>query len=158
MSRICEGRCTNWAFLFPRLLGNESVQAQECCRKGEACCRTATESELFCYLTCYHTTTFVLLSIFSLVETISLQIWGGPSVLAREVVTSFCPWLKNIAFLSSLLSVGRTAIVRAKCKSRSRDLARVFPWSYLLACGPIKVIMVISSNLTDNQYLVRPVF
>ena len=28
--------CMKWAFLFPRLLGNETMQAQECCRKGEA--------------------------------------------------------------------------------------------------------------------------
>lgn len=38
----------------------------------------------------------------------------------------FRPWLKNVSCLNSILSVGRTAIARAKCKSESRDLARVF--------------------------------
>ena len=38
----------------------------------------------------------------------------------------FRPWLKNVACLSSLLSVGRPAIACAKCKSQSRDLARMF--------------------------------
>ena len=38
----------------------------------------------------------------------------------------FRPWLKNVACLSPLLSVCRTAIAPAKCKSQSRDLARVF--------------------------------
>ena len=45
VSRICEKRCTKWAFLFPRLLGNETMQAQECCRKGEAYRRLS----LFCW-------------------------------------------------------------------------------------------------------------
>ena len=36
------------------------------------------ERKLFSYLTCPHTTTFVLLSIFSLVETISLKIGKRP--------------------------------------------------------------------------------
>ena len=37
--------------------------------------RTATGSELFSLLTCPHTTTFTLLSIFSPLETISIKIW-----------------------------------------------------------------------------------
>ena len=37
-----------------------------------------SERKLFSYLTCPHTTTYVLLSIFSLVETISLKIWERP--------------------------------------------------------------------------------
>ena len=36
VSRICVDGCTKWAFLFLRLLGNETMQAPECCRKGEA--------------------------------------------------------------------------------------------------------------------------
>ena len=36
--------------------------------------RKVTGSELFSYLTCLHTTTFILMSTFLLVETISLKI------------------------------------------------------------------------------------
>ena len=36
------------------------------------------------------------------------------------------PWLKNVACVSSLLFVGRTAIARANFKSRLLDLVRVF--------------------------------
>lgn len=114
------GECTKWAFLFTRLLGKETIHAQECCRKGEACCRTATGSDLFPYLTCLHAT-FILLSIFSLVETISLQIWERPLSWHAK-----CSLPVSVACLSSLLSVGRPAIACAKCKSQSRDLARMF--------------------------------
>ena len=38
--------------------------------------RTATGSELFSILTCPHTTTFTLLSIFSPLEMSNIQIWG----------------------------------------------------------------------------------
>ena len=40
--------------------------------------RTATGSVLFSHLTCLQTTPFILLSFFSLVETISLKIWETP--------------------------------------------------------------------------------
>ena len=40
--------------------------------------RTATRSELFSLLTCFHTTTFTLLSIFSPLEMISIKIWEKP--------------------------------------------------------------------------------
>ena len=40
--------------------------------------RTATGSELFSLLTCLHTNTFISLSIFSILETISLKIWERP--------------------------------------------------------------------------------
>ena len=37
--------------------------------------RTDTGSVLFSYFTCLHTTTFIFLSFFALVETITLKIW-----------------------------------------------------------------------------------
>ena len=40
--------------------------------------RTATGSEMFFLLTCLHTTTFTLLSIFSPSEMISIKIWETP--------------------------------------------------------------------------------
>ena len=40
--------------------------------------RTATGSELFSLLTCFHTTTFTLLSIFSPLEMINTKIWETP--------------------------------------------------------------------------------
>ena len=40
--------------------------------------RTATGSALFSLLTCFHTTTFTLLSIFSPLEMISTKIWETP--------------------------------------------------------------------------------
>ena len=40
--------------------------------------RTAPGSELFSLLTCFHTTTFTLLSIFSPLEMISTKIWETP--------------------------------------------------------------------------------
>ena len=66
--------------------------------------RTESGSERFSSLSCLLTTTFTLLSIFSLVETISLKNLGGTSVLTCEIFTSgFRPWLKNVACSSSLL-------------------------------------------------------
>ena len=66
--------------MLPRLLGNETMQAQECCRKGEGFRRMVTGSELFSYLTCIcpDTATFLLLCISSLVEKITLQTWERP--------------------------------------------------------------------------------
>ena len=40
--------------------------------------RTATGSELFSLLTCFHSTTFTLLSIFSPLEMISTKTWETP--------------------------------------------------------------------------------
>ena len=40
--------------------------------------RAATGSELFSLLTCLHTTTFTLLSIFSPLEMISIKMWKTP--------------------------------------------------------------------------------
>ena len=40
--------------------------------------RKATGSELFSFLTCLHTTTFALPSIFSPLEMISIKIWETP--------------------------------------------------------------------------------
>ena len=40
--------------------------------------RTATGSELFSLLPCLHTTTFISLSIFALLEALSLKIWERP--------------------------------------------------------------------------------
>ena len=40
--------------------------------------RTATGSELFSLLTCLHTTTFTLPSIFSPLEMISIKMWETP--------------------------------------------------------------------------------
>ena len=40
--------------------------------------RAATGKELFSYSTCLHITTFLLLSIFSFAEEISLKIWDRP--------------------------------------------------------------------------------
>ena len=71
----------------------------------------------------------------------------------------FRPWLKNVACLSSLLSVGRPAIACAKCKSQSRDLARMFlRVIYLVAdqskslwsSGQIWVAISIWSDLYSN--------
>ena len=43
--------------------------------------RTTIGSELFTYIACLHTTTFICLSIFSLLETICLEIWERPCSL-----------------------------------------------------------------------------
>ena len=50
-----------------------SLWSLSCTRVFEA--RTATGSELFSFLTCPHTTTFTLLSIFSPPEISSIKIW-----------------------------------------------------------------------------------
>ena len=59
---------------------------------------TETGSDLFFFLTCLHTATFILLSIFSLLETISLEFW--------ETLLS---WLAKrslpVAFHGSLIAV-----------------------------------------------------
>ena len=52
--------------------------------------RTASGSVLFSLLTCFCTTTFILLSIFSLLEMISIKSWGDTTVLAREMFFSGC--------------------------------------------------------------------
>ena len=40
--------------------------------------RTTTRSKLFSLLTCLHTTTFIMLSIFSSLEMISIKLWNTP--------------------------------------------------------------------------------
>ena len=73
--------------------------------------RTDTESVLFSYFTCLHTTTLIFLSLFALVETISdFENLGETNILTCKMFTSGCrPWLKNVACVSSLifLSDGR---------------------------------------------------
>ena len=65
---------------------------------------TTTRSEQFSYLSCLHTNKFILLSIFSLVQMISLKIWETPvSWHCRMWTSSFHLWLKNVACLSSLI-------------------------------------------------------
>ena len=62
-----------------------------------------TGSELFSYLTCFHTTKFILISIFSLVETIRLKNLAGTIVLVCEMFTSgFRTWLKNVFLLATI--------------------------------------------------------
>ena len=59
---------------------------------------TTTGSELFSHLTCLHTCIFILLSILSLVETISLKILVETPILACEMFTSgFRLRFENIA-------------------------------------------------------------
>ena len=61
---------------------------------------------LFSYLICLHTTTFILLSIFPLVEKISFKICERPLSWHAESVfnSGFRPWLKNRGCFSSLLA------------------------------------------------------
>ena len=47
--------------------------------------RTATGSELFSLLTCHHTTTFTLLSIFPPLEMISIANSGGVGAVVRSL-------------------------------------------------------------------------
>ena len=59
---------------------------------------TATGSELFSSLTCLHTTTLKLLSIFFTCRDDKRGNLEGANVLACEMSTSsFCPWLKTVA-------------------------------------------------------------
>ena len=70
--------------------------------------RTATGSELFYYLTCLHTITFILLSIFSVVETIRLKIRRRP--LSCDVHFRFLSLLENATCLSPLLTLSHALI------------------------------------------------
>ena len=68
--------------------------------------QTDTGRVLFSYFTCFHTTTFIFLSLFALVETISLKIWERPRSWPEKCSRSGCrPWPKNVACLSSLISL-----------------------------------------------------
>lgn len=58
--------------------------------------RKATGSELFSDFTCLHSTSFILLSILSVEETISLNIWERPLSWRAKC---FRPRLKIVAFL-----------------------------------------------------------
>ena len=59
--------------------------------------RTDTGSVLFSYFTCLHTTTFIFLNPFALVEMISFENWGETNVRACKMFTSGCrPWLKTL--------------------------------------------------------------
>ena len=72
--------------------------------------RTSTGSELLSYLTCLHTTSFIILNIVSLVKTISLKIWERPLAWHANLFTSgLSPWLKDAAYLSSLLEAAMYA-------------------------------------------------
>ena len=61
--------------------------------------RTTTGSELFSLLTCFHTTTFTLLSIFSPLEMINIKIWGHR-----------CPGRRNFLFRLPSLSQKRACL------------------------------------------------
>ena len=60
--------------------------------------QTATGSELFSLLTCPHTTTFTLLSIFSPLDMISIKIWETPLSWLPE-----CSLPSSLNFLSLFL-------------------------------------------------------
>lgn len=65
---------------------------------------SATGSELFLYLTCLCTATFVVLKYLSTSSGNYYENLGELSVQACEMFTcGICPWLKNIACLSALL-------------------------------------------------------
>ena len=64
----------------------------------------ATRNELFFYLTCLHTTTFVLLIIFLLAKMITLKIWEKSLSWHAKFTSCIHPLLKNVTCLSSLFS------------------------------------------------------
>ena len=77
------------------------------------------EVRLFFHWTSLHTATFILLSIFSLVEAISVKIWERPlSWHAKCSLPVSRPWLANVVWLSSLLSLvalSKTCIYNDSC-------------------------------------------
>ena len=78
--------CHDW--VAKNSLGNLSTRVFET--------RTVAGSELLSLLTCPHTTTFTLLSIFSALEMSSIKKLGDNTVLACEIFSSGCrPRLKN---------------------------------------------------------------
>ena len=97
--------------------------------------RTSTGSELLSYLTCLHTTSFIILNIVSLVKTISLKIWERPLQFRFKFVAQRRRLLKlSIAgdeggppVIWSKLSPG---VVTYECRS---CLSRYNLW-YIVAC------------------------
>ena len=91
---------------------------EECSERKRATSLThgrQPEVSCFSYLTSLDTTTFILSSIFSLVEAISLTIWER---LACEMFSSgFRPWLNNVACLTFLIGL-KNIIVSPTVKSR----------------------------------------
>ena len=85
--------------------GSDDTRGSLSCRIGTFLSHpaTATGSELFSYLTCLHTTRFIL-SIFSLAETISLKIWER--LLSWHAKCSFPVAVRSskCRLLSSLMS------------------------------------------------------
>ena len=67
--------------------------------------RTATGSQRFPLLICLHTTTFTLLSIFSLLEMISIKIWEHQCPGSRNVLFRLSSASHKRACLSSLLNI-----------------------------------------------------
>ena len=62
---------------------------------------TTTGSEQYSYLTCLHTSKFMLLRVFSLIETICLKISAETNNLACEMFSSEVRlWFKKTKFAS----------------------------------------------------------
>ena len=66
--------------------------------------RTATGSELISFLTCPHTTTLTLLSLFSPLEMSSIKIWETIGLSTQNVLFWLPSASQKHACLSSLLS------------------------------------------------------
>ena len=74
--------------------------------------RAATVSELFSRLTCLHTTTFTLLSIFSPLEMIGIQIWQTP--LSWQAECSL-----PVAVRACLSSLTSNSLNSCRCQDKS---------------------------------------
>ena len=92
----------------------------------------------FSYLTCLHTTTLRMLSLFSLVKKISLKIWERP--LACEMFTSSCrPWIKKRCILkesySNIVHCARDSACRARGICISLTFLPLSSWQQLCSRG-----------------------
>ena len=107
----------NFARAFKEFRLPSACSVEECSELKRATSLThgrQPEASCFSYLTSLDTTTFILSSIVSLVEAISLTIWER---LACEMFTSgFRPWLKKVACLTFLIGL-KNIIVSSTVKS-----------------------------------------
>ena len=120
--------------------------------------QTESRSEQLSSLSFLLTLTFLLLSIISTVEMIIYL--GGTTVLACKMFPSFfCPWLKNIACLSSLMIRRQQGCHSGESTCRCVGVDIIYKWiehrvlwfSYLIKSQHFDLVWFISNLINFNK-------
>ena len=123
--------------------------------------RTTTGSELFPLLTCFHTTTFTLLSIFSPLEMISTKIWETP--LSWRVKCSL-PVAVRVSKTRVLKLIGRPrsgcplSSITSMIHNQIQFLRKQMPYFFWLKCFYYQMLTESLFKVTNSPILENPKF